>query len=64
MEYKKGAIQSVIQKEMLPIFHHIKELNSLKTSTILISPLLIFMKEKTVVQLRIIITTRLALIIS
>ncbi|MBT9482882.1 hypothetical protein [Sediminibacterium sp.] len=30
MEYKKGAIQSVIQKEMLPIFHHIKELNSLK----------------------------------
>lgn len=30
MDYKKGAIQSVIQKEILPIFHHIKEINILK----------------------------------
>lgn len=30
MDYKKGIIQSVIQKKILPIFHHIKELNSLK----------------------------------
>ena len=30
MEYKKGNIQSVIKKEMLPIFHHIKELNNSK----------------------------------
>jgi hypothetical protein len=30
MEYKKGAIQSVVQKKLLPIFHHIKELNIYK----------------------------------
>lgn len=30
MEYKKGAIQSVTQKKLLPIFHHIKELYNLK----------------------------------
>lgn len=30
MEYKRGAIQSFTQKKLLPIFHHIKELNSYK----------------------------------
>lgn len=37
-EYKKGEIQSAIQKKILPIFHHIKELNSLKNTNYTYKP--------------------------
>ncbi|MDP3393244.1 GIN domain-containing protein [Sediminibacterium sp.] len=46
MEYKKGAIQSFTQKKMLPIFHHIKELNNLKNIEYTYKPVISIYERK------------------
>ncbi|HQS24170.1 MAG: hypothetical protein B7Y11_07010 [Sphingobacteriia bacterium 24-36-13] len=45
-EYNKGAIQSVTQKKILPIFHHIKELNGLKNIDYTYKPIISIYERK------------------